>query len=70
VDLKRKGFLVPRHIPLSRWTLIVMLFFATSVMNNASLAYNISIPVYIIFRSGGTVITMIMGYFVVGKRFV
>lgn len=39
-----------------------------SVLNNYVWVYNISVPVHIIFRSGGTVTTMIAGYFV-GKRY-
>lgn len=41
----------------------------TSTLNNLALAYSVSIPVYIIFRSGGTFVTMIMGWLVVGKRY-
>lgn len=45
------------------------LFFVTSTLNNLALAYSVSIPVYIIFRSGGTFVTMIMGWLLVGKRY-
>lgn len=39
-----------------------------SVLNNYVWKYKISVPVHIIFRSGGTVTTMIAG-FAVGKRY-
>ena len=62
-------FLKPRQIPFIRWAAIVSLFFITSTLNNAALGYSVSIPVYIIFRSGGTFVTMIMGWLLVGKRY-
>lgn len=46
----------------------MFLFFAVSVLNNYVWKYKISVPVHIIFRSGGTVTTMIAGFFV-GKRY-
>src|SRR5579859_6476917 len=62
-------FLKPRQIPFLRWAAIVSLFFITSTLNNAALGYNVSIPVYIIFRSGGTFVTMTMGWALAGKRY-
>lgn len=62
-------FLKERQIPFFRWAVIVTLFFVTSTLNNAALGYSVSIPVYIIFRSGGTFVTMIMGWLLVGKRY-
>ena len=62
-------FLKPRQIPFYRWATIVTLFFITSTLNNAALGYSVSIPVYIIFRSGGTLVTMSMGWLLVGKRY-
>jgi len=62
-------FLKPRQIPFYRWALIVTLFFITSTLNNAALGYHVSIPVYIIFRSGGTLVTMTMGWLISGKRY-
>ena len=62
-------FLKPRQIPIQRWAVIVTLFFLTNILNSASLGYAISIPVYIIVRSGGTFVTMSMGWLLVGKRY-
>jgi solute carrier family 35 (UDP-xylose/UDP-N-acetylglucosamine transporter), member B4 len=44
------------------------LFFSVSLLNNAAFGYHISVPVHIILRSGGSVTTMVVGYFF-GKRF-
>jgi solute carrier family 35 (UDP-xylose/UDP-N-acetylglucosamine transporter), member B4 len=65
----RQFFLRKRQIPFLRWALIVTLFFITSTLNNAALGYHVSIPVYIIFRSGGTLVTMSMGWLFVGKHY-
>jgi UDP-xylose/UDP-N-acetylglucosamine transporter B4 len=66
---RKHFFLKPRQIPFMRWAAIVTLYFVTSTLNNAALGYSVSIPVYIIFRSGGTFVTMIMGWLLVGKRY-
>lgn len=65
----RQFFLRKLQIPFLRWALIVTLFFITSTLNNAALGYHVSIPVYIIFRSGGTLVTMSMGWLLVGKHY-
>ena len=44
------------------------MFFAVNLLNNIAFGYNISIPVHIILRSGGSVLTMLVG-FVWGKRY-
>lgn len=67
-DSQSRFFLRKPKIPWYRWILPVGLFFAVSVLNNHVWIYNISVPVHIIFRSGGTVTTMIVGY-LVGKRY-
>lgn len=38
------------------------------MLNNFAFGYNISVPVHIILRSGGSVMTMLVGY-VWGKRY-
>jgi UDP-xylose/UDP-N-acetylglucosamine transporter B4 len=45
------------------------MFFASSILNNAALGYSVSIPVFIIVRSGGTFVTMILSYFLKGKTY-
>ncbi|KAI1311271.1 golgi uridine diphosphate-N- acetylglucosamine transporter [Mortierella claussenii] len=58
-----------RRIPLSRWMVIVVMFFAVSVLNNWSLAYKISVPLHIIFRSGGLMVGMVLGMVLMKKRY-
>lgn len=56
-------------VPLSRWMLMVALFFAVSVLNNLALGYRISMPLHIIFRSGGLFTSMVMGALLLRKRY-
>lgn len=44
------------------------MFFAVNLLNNFAFGYNISVPVHIILRSGGSIMTMLVGY-VWGKRY-
>lgn len=44
------------------------MFFAVNMLNNFAFGYSISVPVHIILRSGGSVMTMLVGY-VWGKRY-
>ncbi|KAL8910457.1 MAG: hypothetical protein Q9171_004251 [Xanthocarpia ochracea] len=61
-------FLKPRAIPVVRWLPYIALFFTVNFLNNYAFGYNISVPVHIILRSGGSVTTMIVG-FLWGKRY-
>lgn len=58
-----------RKIPITRWLAIVVMFFAVSVLNNQSLAYKISVPLHIIFRSGGLMVGMVLGMILMKKRY-
>lgn len=58
----------PRSIPLLVYFAQVILFYLVSVLNNAAFAYHIPMAVHIIFRSGGLVVTMILGWFISNKR--
>ncbi|KIK54391.1 hypothetical protein GYMLUDRAFT_232075 [Collybiopsis luxurians FD-317 M1] len=51
----------PRRIPLTPYLIQVVLFYFVSLLNNAAFAYRIPMAVHIIFRSGGLVISMILG---------
>ena len=44
------------------------MFFSVNLLNNMAFGYNISVPVHIILRSGGSVLTMIVGY-IWGRRY-
>ncbi|KAL7785143.1 UAA transporter [Trichoderma ceciliae] len=55
-------FLTPNVVPLRRWLVNILLFFSINVLNNHAFSYNISVPVHIILRSGGSITTMAAGY--------
>ncbi|KAL1935865.1 hypothetical protein VTP01DRAFT_5005 [Rhizomucor pusillus] len=61
--------LKPTAVPISRWMLMVTLFFFVSVLNNIALGYRISVPLHIIFRSGGLFTNMVMGAIILKKRY-
>jgi len=56
-------------VPLRRWLVQVVLYFITSILNNEAFAFHIPMSVHIVFRSGGMLINMILGYTVSGKRY-
>ncbi|TFK74371.1 UAA transporter [Pluteus cervinus] len=59
----------PRRIPIGPYLVQVVLFYFISLLNNAAFAYRIPMSVHIIFRSGGLVVSMILGWLVSGKRY-
>jgi len=68
-DLKRPPFfLKPNHVPMRRWMINILLFFTINILNNHAFSYDISVPIHIILRSGGSITTLIAGY-IWGKRF-
>lgn len=68
-DIKRPPFfLQPNKVPIRRWMINIVLFFTINVLNNHAFSYDISVPVHIILRSGGSITTMVAG-FLFGKRF-
>ncbi|KAK6336345.1 golgi uridine diphosphate-N- acetylglucosamine transporter [Orbilia brochopaga] len=67
-DWNSPTLLVPNQIPLRRWFGAIILFFSVSVMNNWAFDYNISVPIHIILRSGGSITTMLIGA-CMGKRY-
>ncbi|CAO1626276.1 unnamed protein product [Jaminaea pallidilutea] len=56
-------------VPLNRWIVQVVLYSTTSLLNNVAFAYDVPMPVHIIFRSGGLVVNLIMGWAIRGKRY-
>lgn len=54
-------FLAPNRVPIRRWLVNIVLFFAVNVLNNHAFSYRISVPVHIILRSGGSITTMLAG---------
>ncbi|KAK4103120.1 UAA-domain-containing protein [Parathielavia hyrcaniae] len=68
-DPKRPPFfLKPNKVPIRRWLVNIFLFFAINVLNNHAFSYDISVPVHIILRSGGSITTMLAGS-LYGKRY-
>lgn len=61
-------FVPPNKVPLRRWVINIVLFFSINVLNNHAFSYDISVPVHIILRSGGSITTMCAGY-LWGKRY-
>lgn len=46
----------------------VVLYLSTSLLNNVAFAYDIPMAVHIVFRSGGLVVNMALGWIVEGRR--
>ena len=57
-----------RAIPLWRWIPSIVMFFAVNMLNNYAFGYRISVPVHIIVRSGGSVLTLLVGW-ISGKTY-
>lgn len=62
--------LKPRRISIVPYFGQVVLFYGISMLNNWAFAYNIPMPVHIIFRSGGLVVSMLFGWLISRKRYV
>lgn len=58
-----------RKVPLLPYFVQVALFFVLSTLNNAAFAYHIPMTVHIVFRSGGMIINMILGWIFTKKRY-
>lgn len=56
-------------IPLQKWALLVVMYFALSFLNNWVLRFDVSIPLHIVFRSSSTVVTMAIGWLFGGKTY-
>ncbi|MCJ1378361.1 golgi uridine diphosphate-N- acetylglucosamine transporter [Xylographa soralifera] len=64
----RPWYLKTPAVPLLRWVPNMILFFSVNMLNNFAFGYDISVPVHIILRSGGSVTTILVGW-IWGKRF-
>ena len=60
--------LKPRNIPLARYAIQVTLFVVINLLNNAAFAYSVPMAVHIIFRSGGLVVNMLLGWLFYKRR--
>ncbi|CCM03976.1 uncharacterized protein FIBRA_06132 [Fibroporia radiculosa] len=70
VTLKPYPRLKPRRLPILPYLVQVLLFYGISLLNNAAFAYAIPMPVHIIFRSGGLVISMVLNWLLMGRRYI
>ncbi|XP_003375703.1 UDP-N-acetylglucosamine transporter slc35b4 [Trichinella spiralis] len=57
------------QIPLKAYVKIVILFFLVNVINNQALSYNIPVPLHIIFRSGSLMTNLLLGVWILNKRY-
>ncbi|CAG9855383.1 unnamed protein product [Phyllotreta striolata] len=56
-------------IPLVDYMKLVIFFFTTSVVNNWAFAFNIPVPLHMIFRAGSLIANMVMGIIVLKKKY-
>ncbi|KAI0675468.1 UAA transporter [Trametes maxima] len=61
--------LKPRHVPLRNWALQVLVLTSGSLLNNWVFAFSVPLTIQIVFRSGGLAVSMLLGYFVLKKRY-
>ncbi|KAJ3551494.1 hypothetical protein NPX13_g11348 [Xylaria arbuscula] len=61
-------FLRPNRVPIRRWLVNIVLFFGINLLNNHAFSYDISVPVHIILRSGGSITTIVAGS-LYGKKY-
>ncbi|KAF5320664.1 hypothetical protein D9619_001192 [Psilocybe cf. subviscida] len=59
----------PRRVPISRYAIQVVIFYVISLLNNAAFAYRIPMAVHIIFRSGGLMISLLLGWLISKKSY-
>merc|ERR1719500_658907 len=48
---------------------MVIMYFIVSVVNNAALGFNISMPLHMIFRAGSLMANMMLGMIILNKRY-
>lgn len=65
----KRLYLRKPQIPIREWVLMVVMFITVSLLNNLIWKFKIGIPFHIVFRSSGTVITMVVGYLFAQKRY-
>ncbi|KAK7078598.1 hypothetical protein SK128_012095 [Halocaridina rubra] len=56
-------------IPVKNYLVLVVMFFIVNVSNNLAFSFKISMPLHMIFRSGGLIANMIMAIIVLGRRY-
>lgn len=56
-------------VPLQHYLAIVVMFFITSIAANYALNFNISMPLQMIFKAGSLMANMVLGIFILKKRY-
>ena len=56
-------------VPLQEYMKIVAFHFSVAVLNNMALAYRISVPVHIMLRSGGSMVTMLIAWIAFNRTY-
>ncbi|KAG1739922.1 UAA transporter [Suillus paluster] len=69
-NMHRTDRMVLRWLPRLKKRKVPLLPYFIQVLNNAAFAYHIPMTVHIVFRSGGMIINMILGWMFTKKRFV
>lgn len=60
IDWQKRRF-KDRKVPLSKYGVLVLLFFVVQTLNNKAFAFDISIPLHLVFRSGSTMASLLVG---------
>ena len=63
-----RTLLVPPEISRIKWLGVSIVHFSVCVLNNLSLEYQISVPLHIVLRSGGGLVTLCIGT-ILGKSY-
>ncbi|KAF5276697.1 hypothetical protein FQA39_LY06501 [Lamprigera yunnana] len=61
---------VKRKIGLYDYFSLVTMFFVTNIVNNWAFNFNIPVPLHMIFRSGSLIANMIMGIWILKKKYI
>uniref|UniRef100_A0AC35GWC5 UDP-xylose and UDP-N-acetylglucosamine transporter n=1 Tax=Panagrolaimus sp. PS1159 TaxID=55785 RepID=A0AC35GWC5_9BILA len=67
VLIQNPSILINRHIPLKSYFTIILCFFAVNVMNNQTLNFDVPVPLFIIFRSGTLLASVLLSYIMLGR---
>ncbi|KAB0801443.1 hypothetical protein PPYR_05797 [Photinus pyralis] len=60
---------VKRKIRLYDYFVLVFMFFVTNIVNNWAFNFNIPVPLHMIFRAGSLIANMIMGIWILKKKY-
>jgi len=60
---------VPPKVPMSAYFILVVMYFAVSVVNNYALNFDIPMPLHMIFRAGSLIANMILGILLLNKKY-